>query len=45
MNIPVLKDRNDDVVLLANRFIEKYSEEFSKPVKELDRNALNAILS
>lgn len=45
VTIPDLKDRDDDVVLLSNRFIEKYSEEFSKPIKELDKNAVKMILS
>ena len=44
-NIPDLKDRQDDAVLLANKFIEEFSEEFSKSVKELDENAVKAILS
>ena len=45
VNIPDLKDRQDDAVLLANKFIEEFSEEFSKSVKELDKNAVKAILS
>ena len=45
VNIPDLKDRQDDAVLLANKFIEEFSEEFSKSVKELDENAVKAILS
>lgn len=45
VNIPDLKDRQDDALLIANRFIEKFSAEFSKPVKELDKNASKAVLS
>lgn len=45
VNIPDLKDRQDDAILLANKFIEKFSEEFSKSVKELSKNAIKSILS
>ena len=30
---------------MANRFIEKYSEEFSKSLKEFDKKAIKVILS
>lgn len=45
VNIPDLKDRQDDAILLANKFIATFSEEFAKPAKELDKNAVKAILS
>ena len=33
ISVPPLRDRGDDVIDIANMYIERYSEEFKKPVK------------
>jgi DNA-binding NtrC family response regulator len=40
LNIPALKERPDDVPLLAEAFVAKYCREMGKPVKSLTRDAL-----
>jgi DNA-binding NtrC family response regulator len=44
MTIPPLRDRGDDVLLLANHFLEKFSREFAKPGLELAEDARNRLL-
>jgi DNA-binding NtrC family response regulator len=39
MTIPPLRERGDDVLLLARTFLEKFSREFSKPGLELSAEA------
>lgn len=39
LNIPPLKERSDDVALLADVFIEKYCREMGKPIKSLTKDA------
>ncbi len=43
INIPPLRDRSDDVLLLANTFLEKYKLIFKKKIKGLSREAISAI--
>ena len=38
IEIPPLRDREDDVVLLANHFIEEFNKQFNKSVKKLDKD-------
>lgn len=45
VNIPDLKDRNGDALLLAHNFMNKYAHEFDKRTKSFDRNATRAIAS
>ena len=42
--LPPLRDRRDDIALLASHFIKKYSEEFDKEVNNLSDEALNALM-
>jgi DNA-binding NtrC family response regulator len=39
LTIPPLRERGDDVLLLAAHFLEKYSREFNKPGLELSKDA------
>src|SRR5277367_5151783 len=39
MTIPPLRERGDDVLLLANHFLDKFSREFGKPGLELSEGA------
>jgi len=43
--IPPLRERGSDILLLADHFIEKYAEEFSKPVKRLSTPAIDCLLA
>ena len=38
IEIPPLREREDDVVLLANHFIEEFNTQFNKSVKKLDKD-------
>jgi DNA-binding NtrC family response regulator len=44
MTIPPLRERGDDVLLLANHFLEKFSREFAKPGLELSKEARDRLL-
>jgi len=44
LTIPPLRERGDDVLLLANHFLEKFSREFSKPGLELSKDAQERLL-
>jgi DNA-binding NtrC family response regulator len=44
MTIPPLRERGEDVLLLANHFLEKFSREFSKPGLELSAEARDRLL-
>lgn len=43
--IPPLRDRDDDVVLLAKTFLNQYREEYSAKVKGFSEDAVSAMLS
>jgi two-component system, NtrC family, response regulator GlrR len=45
LSLPPLRDRQDDIPLLAAHFLEKYSREFGKDVTQLSADALEALLS
>ncbi|MBE6453027.1 MAG: sigma-54-dependent Fis family transcriptional regulator [Alphaproteobacteria bacterium] len=45
INIPDLKDRTGDIIVLAKHFIKKYSELNELPMKDLSADAEKAILS
>src|SRR5438309_1387847 len=44
MTIPPLRERGNDVLLLANYFLEKFSREFGKPGLELSAEARDRLL-
>src|SRR5438128_12060958 len=44
MTIPPLRDRGNDVLLLANHFLEKFSRDFGKPGLELAAEARDRLL-
>lgn len=44
LNIPDLKDRPDDILVLAKHFIKKYSELNDLPMKDLSKDAADALL-
>lgn len=44
MNIPDLKDRPDDILVLAKHFIKKYSELNDLPMKDLSKEAADLLL-
>jgi DNA-binding NtrC family response regulator len=44
MTIPPLRERGEDVLLLANHFLEKFSREFAKPGLELSKEARERLL-
>ena len=45
MTIPPLRERGEDVLLLAQHFLEKFSREFNKPGLELSDSAKEHLLS
>lgn len=45
ITIPPLKDRDDDVVLLAKTFLNMYKEEYNSKVKGFSQQAINAMLN
>src|ERR1700674_798835 len=44
MTIPPLRERGEDVLLLADHFLEKFSREFAKPGLELSADAKQRLL-
>src|SRR5262252_5233567 len=44
MTIPPLRERGEDVLLLAGHFLEKFSREFNKPGLELSEDAQDRML-
>jgi DNA-binding NtrC family response regulator len=38
IEIPPLRERGDDVILLANHFIDEFNQQFNKSVKKLDKD-------
>lgn len=44
LNIPDLKDRPDDILVLSKHFIKKYSELNELPMKDLSKEAADALL-
>jgi two-component system response regulator AtoC len=45
MTIPPLRERGEDVLMLAEHFLEKFSREFAKPGLELSEGAKERLLS
>ncbi|MEW6739774.1 MAG: sigma-54 dependent transcriptional regulator [Nitrospirota bacterium] len=44
IKIPPLKERKDDIEMLARHFADKFSEEHKKNIKGIDRQALSILL-
>jgi two-component system, NtrC family, response regulator HydG len=45
VRLPPLRERNDDIPLLAQHFLEKYAARTNKPVATISPDAMDAILS
>ncbi|MGH9750789.1 MAG: sigma-54-dependent transcriptional regulator [Candidatus Polarisedimenticolia bacterium] len=45
IQIPALRDRRDDVPLLAAHFLEQHARRYRKPVQGFDEGAMRALLS
>ena len=44
IEIPPLRDREEDVVLLANHFIQEFNIQFNKSVKKLDKDVQHLLM-
>lgn len=44
VKIPPLRERNEDIPLIASYFIEKYSKEFNKEIKKISPYALRLLM-
>jgi len=42
IDLPALRERGEDIILLTNFFVDKFSKEIGKPKPEFTENALNA---
>jgi two-component system response regulator PilR (NtrC family) len=45
INLPSLKERDEDIPVLADHFLNKYRKEMNKNVKGIDSEAMRALLS
>lgn len=45
LHIPPLRERKEDIPILAEHFIDRYSKEFDKPVKKITEDALETLVS
>jgi two-component system response regulator PilR (NtrC family) len=45
IKLPPLRDRKEDVQILANHFLQKYSQELSKPISKICPEALQILLN
>lgn len=45
INVPSLKNRREDIPLLADFFINRYRDEMNKPIKGVDASALRALMN
>lgn len=43
--LPTLQERKEDIPLLAQHFLQKYSRELNRPVKGITGNAMGALIS
>lgn len=44
IELPALKDRKDDIPLLANHFIKNFNEKYSKSIKGISQGALESLI-
>ncbi len=45
IKIPPLRDRKEDIPLLVDHFIQKYSRELNNPIEGINQEALNCLLN
>ncbi len=45
INLPLLRDRKSDIILLADHFIKKYNEAYGKSVKRISTAAINMMMA
>lgn len=45
VQVPPLRERDNDVLLITNFFIEKYANKYAKPIFQLDRDAEDKLLN
>ncbi len=45
INLPSLKDREEDIPILADHFLDKYRKEMKKNIKGIDNQAMRALMS
>ncbi|GBD38404.1 Transcriptional regulatory protein ZraR [bacterium HR37] len=45
IELPPLRERKEDIPLLAKFFLRKYAEKFNKPVKHISEKAINTLLN
>ncbi len=45
IHLPTLRDRKDDVLLLANNFVEKYAQKMAKNIKRITTQAINMMMA
>ncbi len=45
INLPSLKEREEDIPLLADHFLDKYRKEMNKNIKGIDSEAIRALMS
>ncbi len=45
INLPSLKEREEDIPLLADHFLDKYRKEMNKNIKGIDSEAIRALIS
>jgi two-component system response regulator AtoC len=44
IEVPPLRERGEDIILLANHFIEEFNKQFNKSVKKLDKDVQHLLL-
>jgi DNA-binding NtrC family response regulator len=44
INVPPLRDRTEDIPMLARHFLRKFAEEYGKPVSDIRPNAMEALV-
>ncbi|WP_199609974.1 PEP-CTERM-box response regulator transcription factor [Flocculibacter collagenilyticus] len=44
LNIPSLKERDQDIILLSKYFLSQYNQEFSRNIRGFSEDAINALL-
>ncbi|HCX62455.1 sigma 54-interacting transcriptional regulator [Sedimentibacter sp.] len=45
LNVPPLRDRQEDILLLANKFINKYNERFNREILSISKEAQDCLLN
>lgn len=44
INVPPLRERLDDLLLLANHFLERYSTQYQRNIRDMSREAVSALM-